>query len=119
METPLSPRHPRIALHSSVCHGQPTVRGLRYPVWQVLEYLAAGRSEAEILADYPDLEAEDFQACLLYAVFWLKKIGTTLVTNGLTPEEIAAGHTRQPLTKQEFRAHLEARGTLPTDGTLK
>ena len=113
METPIPPRHPRITLNSSICHGQPTVRGLRYPVWQVLEYLASGMSEAEILADYPDLEAGDFQACLLYAVFLLKKIGTTLATNGLTPAEIAAGHTRQPLTKQEFLAHLEATGKGP------
>nr|WP_262905896.1 DUF433 domain-containing protein [Hymenobacter terricola] len=48
-------------------HGQPTVRGLRYPVQNVLEYLASGMTEAEILADYEDLEAEDLRACQAYA----------------------------------------------------
>jgi len=43
------------------------VRGLRYPVQNVLEYLSSGMSEAEILADYEDLEAEDLRACQAYA----------------------------------------------------
>ncbi|WP_081867585.1 DUF433 domain-containing protein [Hymenobacter sp. IS2118] len=43
------------------------MRGLRYPVQNVLEYLASGMSEAEILADYADLEAEDLRACQAYA----------------------------------------------------
>ena len=43
------------------------MRGLRYPVQNVLEYLASGMTEAEILADYPDLEAEDLRACQAYA----------------------------------------------------
>ena len=59
--------HPRITLDPNICHGQPTVRGLRYPVQNVLEYLASGMTEAEILADYPDLEAEDLRACQAYA----------------------------------------------------
>ena len=59
--------HPRITIDPNICHGQPTVRGLRYPVQNVLEYLASGMTEAEILADYPDLEAEDLRACQAYA----------------------------------------------------
>ena len=55
--------HPRITIDPNICHGQPTVRGLRYPVQNVLEYLALGMTEAEILADYEDLEAEDLRAC--------------------------------------------------------
>ena len=67
MATPISPTHPRITRDHDICHGQLVVRGLRYPVWSVLEYLASDLSEAEILADYEDLEAEDLRACQAYA----------------------------------------------------
>ncbi len=66
MEAPVSAAHPRITIDPNICHGQPTVRGLCYPVQNVLEYLASGMTEAEILADYPDLEAEDLCACQAY-----------------------------------------------------
>ena len=57
----------RITLNPEVCHGKPTIRNKRYPVDLILDLLAAGMTETEILADYPALEAEDIQACLLYA----------------------------------------------------
>ena len=47
--------------------GQPCIRGLRMTVRDVLEYLAAGMSVDEILADFPDLTAEDIRACLAFA----------------------------------------------------
>lgn len=47
--------------------GKPCVRGLRIPVYDVLDYLASGMTEAEILADFPDLSAEDIRACLAFA----------------------------------------------------
>ena len=47
--------------------GQPCIRGLRMTVQDVLEYLAAGMSVDEILADFPDLTAEDIRACLAFA----------------------------------------------------
>ena len=47
--------------------GKPCVRGLRIVVHDVLEYLASGMTEAEILADFPDLTSEDIQACLAFA----------------------------------------------------
>ena len=72
METPRSTAHPRITTDPNICHGQHTVRGLRYPVQHVLEYLASGMSEAEILADYPDLEVEDLRACQAYAADMLQ-----------------------------------------------
>jgi predicted nuclease of predicted toxin-antitoxin system/uncharacterized protein (DUF433 family) len=49
----------RITVDSTVCHGQPVVRGMRYPVQSLLELLASGMTIEEILADYPDLERED------------------------------------------------------------
>ncbi|RZK23355.1 MAG: DUF433 domain-containing protein, partial [Hymenobacter sp.] len=63
MATPISTTHLRITSDYDICHGQLVVWGLRYPVWSVLEYLASGMTEAEILADYEDLEAEDLRAC--------------------------------------------------------
>ncbi|CBE67781.1 MAG: DUF433 domain-containing protein [Candidatus Methylomirabilis oxygeniifera] len=47
--------------------GKPCIRGLRITVYDVLDYLASGMSEAEILADFPDLTAEDIRACLAFA----------------------------------------------------
>ena len=57
----------RITINPEVCHGKPTIRGLRYPVDMVLDLLSAGMSTADILADYPDLEAADITAVLQYA----------------------------------------------------
>ena len=51
----------------AVMHGRPVVRGLRIRVSDVLSLLASGMSEAEILRDYPYLEADDIKACLEYA----------------------------------------------------
>lgn len=57
----------RITIHSDICHGKPTIRGLRYPIENMLELLASGMTIDEVLVDYPDLEKEDFLACLAYA----------------------------------------------------
>ena len=47
--------------------GKPCIRGLRITVYDILEYLAPGMSEDEILADFPDLTREDIRACLAFA----------------------------------------------------
>ena len=47
--------------------GKPCIRGLRISVYDVLSYLASGMKEEEILADFPELEAEDIKACLAFA----------------------------------------------------
>ena len=47
--------------------GKPCVRGLRMTVTDVLEYLAGGMTPDEILADFPDLTADDIRACLAFA----------------------------------------------------
>lgn len=56
----------RITIDPEICHGKPTIRGLRYPVAMILELLSGGMSASEILADYDDLEAEDIKACLAF-----------------------------------------------------
>ena len=53
----------RITVDPDICHGKPCVRGLRYPVETILEYLAGGDSVEDLLAEFPDLEREDILAC--------------------------------------------------------
>jgi uncharacterized protein (DUF433 family) len=57
----------RITLNPEVCNGKPTIRNMRFTVAQMLELLAAGMTQEEILEDYPYIEQADIQACLLYA----------------------------------------------------
>jgi uncharacterized protein (DUF433 family) len=47
--------------------GKPCIRGLRITVYDVLEYLASGMTEAQILDDFPDLTVDDIRACLAFA----------------------------------------------------
>ena len=54
----------RITSDSAICHGQPTVRGLRYTVETLLELLASGMTIDEIVGDHPDLERDDLLAVL-------------------------------------------------------
>ena len=57
----------RITIDPQICHGKPTIRGLRYTVETILELLSSGMTLDEILADYEDLEKEDILAALDYA----------------------------------------------------
>ncbi len=57
----------RITINPEICHGKPTIRGLRYPVEMILGLLSSGMSTEEILEDYEDLEKEDILAALAYA----------------------------------------------------
>lgn len=57
----------RITINPNICHGKPTIRGLRYPVVNLLELMASGMTNQEILDDYGDLEEADLQACLIFA----------------------------------------------------
>jgi uncharacterized protein (DUF433 family) len=57
----------RIVINPDVCNGRPVVRGTRVAMQTVLEFLAAGDSADDVLAEYPDLTAADVQACIDYA----------------------------------------------------
>lgn len=56
--------------------GKPCIRGLRITVSDVLDYLAAGMTEEEILCDFPDLTADDIKACLAFAADRERKLTT-------------------------------------------
>jgi uncharacterized protein (DUF433 family) len=53
----------RITIDPEICHGKPCVRGLRYSVEMLLEYLADGDTIETLLGEFPDLEREDILAC--------------------------------------------------------
>jgi uncharacterized protein (DUF433 family) len=57
----------RITIEPEKRSGQPCIRGLRITVWEVLSWMATGVKEEQILADYPELEADDFPAIFEYA----------------------------------------------------
>jgi uncharacterized protein (DUF433 family) len=63
MATPLD----RIAIDPQVCFGKPCIKGTRIWVSLILDFLASGESEAQILAAYPQLEPDDIRAALAYA----------------------------------------------------
>ena len=74
----------RIAIDPDVRGGKPCIRGTRITVYDILEYMAGGMSEAEILADFPSLKAEDLRAVLMFAAQRERRLATGV------PHEIAA-----------------------------
>ena len=62
----------RITVNPAVMTGLPCIRGMRIPVTTILGLLASGAKETEVLAEYPDLEPDDFRACMAYAA-WLTR----------------------------------------------
>ena len=65
-----------ITIETGKRSGKPIIRGMRITVTDVLEYLASGMTEAEILADFPDLTDEDIKACLAFAADRERKLAT-------------------------------------------
>ena len=57
----------RITIDLNICHGKPTIRGLRYPVETILELLSSGMTVDQILDEYQDLERENILAALAFA----------------------------------------------------
>jgi uncharacterized protein (DUF433 family) len=64
----------RITVEPDKRGGKPCIRGLRITVYDVLGYLASGMTEAEILADFPDLEPEDIRASLAFAADFERRL---------------------------------------------
>lgn len=66
--------HNVITIEPSKRSGKPCIRGMRITVYDILEYLAGGMTEAEILEDFSELTAEDIRACLAFAADREKKL---------------------------------------------
>lgn len=62
----MSPLLQRISIDPQVCFGKPCIRGTRIWVSLILDWLAAGASEQEIIADYPQLTYDDLRAAIAY-----------------------------------------------------
>lgn len=73
-----------IAIDPDIRGGKPCIRGTRITVYDLLEYLAGGMTEAEILADFPSLRPEHLRATLLFAAQRERRLATAF------PDEIAA-----------------------------
>ena len=59
--------HPRITTDPGILVGKPVIRGMRISVAQIIEVVAAGVPQEELIKEYPGLEPEDIQAALKYA----------------------------------------------------
>ena len=64
----------RITIEPGKRSGQPCIRGMRITVQDVLEYLAGGTTADEVLADFPELTAEDLRACLAFAADRVRRV---------------------------------------------
>jgi uncharacterized protein (DUF433 family) len=63
----------RVTINPSVCNGKPCIRGLRVTVQTILEFLRAGDTHADILAQFPLLESADIDACLDFVISLMDK----------------------------------------------
>jgi uncharacterized protein (DUF433 family) len=63
-----------ITINPDIRGGKPCIRGMRITVYDILEYLASGMSESQIINDFPELVTEDIKACLLFAADREKKL---------------------------------------------
>jgi len=67
-----------IAIDPEIRGGKPCIKGTRITVYDVLEYLAGGMTEADILSDFPTLTAEAIRACLEFAAAREKRLAAAL-----------------------------------------
>ena len=67
----------RIAIETGMRSGKPCIRGTRITVIDVLEYLASGMTEQEVLHEFPELESEDIRAVLQYAATRERRLATS------------------------------------------
>ena len=68
----------RISVNPALRSGKPCIKGTRITVYDVLEYLAGGMSEDQILGDFPDLTREDIRACLAFAAARERRLANSL-----------------------------------------
>lgn len=68
----------RIGVNPGVRSGKPCIKGTRITVYDVLEYLAGGMREDEIVADFPDLTLDDIRACLAFAASRERRLASSV-----------------------------------------
>ena len=67
----------RITIESGIRSGKPCIRGTRITISDILEYLASGMAETEILQEFPELEPEDIRAVLQYAALRERRLASS------------------------------------------
>lgn len=72
----------RIAIESGVRNGKPCICGTRITAYDILEYLAGGMSEDQILADFPAITREDIRAVLSFAAARERRVGSSRSRSG-------------------------------------
>jgi uncharacterized protein (DUF433 family) len=93
-----APNLPRIVTDPEICGGRPTIAGTRMRVEDVLDALAEGVSEAELLADIPYITAADVRACLAFAATLAKAVGRPASGRDVAATRIPPGsHTLETL----------------------
>jgi uncharacterized protein (DUF433 family) len=85
----------RITVSTDICHGKPCIRGLRYPVEMLRELIDSGMTEAEILADFADLEAEDLRAVELYTALQRRRAAIESGAVKPVPGDMVAAEVRR------------------------
>jgi uncharacterized protein (DUF433 family) len=68
----------RISVNPEVRSGKPCIRGTRITVYDVLEYLAGGMTDDDLLADFPDLTRDDIRACLAFAAARERRLSSSV-----------------------------------------
>lgn len=61
----------RITINPDICHGKPSIRGMRWSVEMIIDMLGSGMTTDEIIEDHPELEKEDVLASLQFAKLFL------------------------------------------------
>jgi uncharacterized protein (DUF433 family) len=92
----------RISLSPDVRSGKPCIKGTRITVYDLLEYLAGGMSEDEILSDFPDLTREDIRAALAFAA----APGEFRRLKLLSEENVSANQGRDGCDRRRARCSL-------------
>ncbi len=69
----------RVSVNPAVRSGKPCIKGTRIAVYDVLEYLAGGMTEDQILVDFPDLTRDDIRACLGFAAARERRLANSVV----------------------------------------
>lgn len=75
--------HDIITIESGKRSGKPCIRGMRITVYDILEYLAGGMTEAEVLEDFSELTLQDLKACLSFAAEREKRLFVAAIWNCL------------------------------------
>ena len=98
--------------------GKPCIRGMRITVYDILEYLAGGMTEAEVLEDFSELTSQDIKACLAFAADREKKLFVASWVRLLLDENLSDGIVRRIIDLYPDSAHVKILTLTNTDDSI-